>query len=78
MTDASNYGYAVMSSEASAESQRCEARWARQQGWGVQVDTAYTEAEWRHAAKDDIFSEETEETTGFRVTGLPGMVELFA
>eukprot|EP00959_Pyramimonas_sp_CCMP1952_P176235 3682551-Pyramimonas_sp.AAC.1 len=67
-----------MSLAASSDSQRAEARWARQQGWGVRVDTAYSQSEWRHAAKDDLFYEECEDATGFKATGRPGMVELFA
>ena len=78
MTDASNYGYAVMSTAAAPDTLRSEAKWARQQGWGVQVDTAYSEQEWQEFSKDDLFQEDADAATGFRVTGRPGMAELFA
>ncbi|CAK0811107.1 unnamed protein product, partial [Prorocentrum cordatum] len=78
VTHASNYGYAVMSTAAAPDTLRSEAKWARQQGWGVQVDTAHSEQEWQERSKGDLFQEDAGAATGFRATGRPGMADLFA
>ena len=45
MTDASNWGYAALSADASPAAQRAEARHCDLQGWGVTADQLYSRVE---------------------------------